>query len=149
MNQEQLPVQVFGLVHRRTLPITIRIVRRRLHVALGVNGIIVAPIRNCAAGNSNLESLAVCQRVTRHKSAIAPPPETYARTINIGLLLEPRKSILQIAQLQLTEILIERPGGAHALVTGRAVVADPDDIALLCQHLMPKVTGAAPGIPDR
>ena len=97
-------------MHRRTLPVTIRIVLRRLHITFGINRIIVTPVRDGAAGNSHLETLAVRQGVARHKAAIAPTPNSNARAIDVGLALQPGDAVFQIAQFQFTEVLVNRPG---------------------------------------
>ena len=67
--------------------------------------------------------------------------------IDVRLALQPRESVFQIAQFQLAEVLVNGPRRFRALAAGRAVVANPDDVALLRQHLVPHVGGAAPRIP--
>src|SRR2546423_1611246 len=97
MNQQQLAVKIFCEVNWRTLPVAIGIVLRRAHVALCVDRVVVAPVSDRAAGDPDLEGLAMCQRVARHESAIAPTPDADARSINVRLRLQPRESIFEIA----------------------------------------------------
>src|SRR5205823_7990191 len=105
-----------------------------------------SPVRNGAASDADLECLAVRERVTGHVAAVAPTPQADARTIDVRLALEPCEAVFQIAQLQFAEIFVKRPGGVDSFAAGCAVVANPYDVALFGQHLMPQVTRAAPGV---
>ena len=121
---------------------------RSAHVALGVDRVVVAPIRDRAAGDANLEALAVGQRVAGHETAVAPTPNANATAVNIGLALEPGDSIFEIAQFELTEVFVDRPRRFFTLAAGSAIVTNPDDVALLRQRLVKQIRGTTPGISD-
>src|SRR6476469_4198217 len=95
---------------RCTLLVTFRIILRRAHVPLGVDAVVIPPIRNRAACNTNLERLTMRERITRHETTVAPAPQSNSRTINIRLRLEPRKAIFQVAKFQLAKVLVDGPG---------------------------------------
>src|SRR5262249_48944007 len=137
-------MQIPRVIHWRALPVPFGIVLRRAHVALSVNRVIVAPVGDRTAGDADLEGLTVRERIAGHEPTVAPAPNAYARRVNERLTLQPGKPIFQIPQLELAKVLVERPGRVHALTAGRAVVAYPDDVAFLRQHLMPHVRGGAP-----
>src|SRR5204863_7244600 len=64
----------------------------------------------------------------------------------VRLTLQPRQTIFEIAQLQLAEILVNRPRRLETFATRRAIVADPDDVTFLGQQLMPHVSRRAPEV---
>src|SRR6185369_7178956 len=97
----------------------------------GVDAVVVTPVSHRTAGDAHLERLAVRQRVARHEAAITPAPHAYARTVDVRLALQPRQTIFKIAQLELAEVLVHGPGRIHSLTARGAIVADPNDVALL------------------
>src|SRR6185369_15158699 len=88
------------------------------------------------------------QRVTRHETTVAPPPYPDTRAINVRLVLQPRQTVLEISQLKLAKVLINRPRRFESLTARSAIVTNPDDVTLLGQQLVKHVRLRAPTISD-
>ena len=67
-------------------------------------------------------------------------PSTY------GCCFSQASAVLDVAQLALAEVLVERPRRLDALPARRPVVADPDDDAVLGEELVIHVLRAAPRV---
>ena len=144
MNQQHLPVQLGRGKPRRGVAIAARIVARRLHVALGVDRVVVAPVGHRRADDAGRPAGAVGERVRRHEPAVTPAVQRDARRVDVRLRLEPRDAILEIAQFQLAELAVNRPLRLRALAARAAVVEHPDDHTMLREQLVIHVGGAAP-----
>src|SRR5205085_9896661 len=107
---------------------------------------VVGPVCDATAGDAEFVRVTVRERVRGHEAAVAPAPDADARRVNVRLTLEPVEAVLQVAHFQFAEFLIERPSRLNALVRGGAIVADPDDVTFLGEHLMPEVRDAAPSV---
>src|SRR4051794_20444680 len=121
-------MQVLRRIHGRALPVTLGVVLRRPHVTLGVDAVVIAPVSHSPTGDTELERLAVRQRIARHEAAVTPSPNPDARAVNVGLALQPRHTIFEIAQLELAEVFVNGPRRIHTFAARSAIVAHPDDI---------------------
>src|SRR5215213_67320 len=133
-------------MHRRALPVTFRVVLRRTHVTLGVDAVVISPVSYAAARDADLKRLAMRQRVARHKTTITPTPNPDSRSIDVRLTLQPAHTIFDITQFQLTEILVYGPRRLETFAARRAIVANPDDVTLLRQQLVPHISRRAPNV---
>ena len=86
------------------------------------------------------------ERVARHVAAVAPSVNPDPRPIHVRLLFQPAHAVLDIAQFELTEILVHRPHRFAAFAARRPVVADPDDDPVLRQELVIHVLRTAPRV---
>src|SRR6185369_12363157 len=134
--------------HWRALLVAFRIVLRRSHVTLGVDAVVITPVSHCSTGNTDLERLAVRQCIARHETTVAPSPNPNARAIDVRLALQPRHTIFEISQLELTEVFVDGPRRIHTFAARRAVIANPDDVTLLGQQLMEHVRLRTPAVSD-
>src|SRR5262249_49387176 len=78
----------------------------------------------------------------------APAPQAYSRTIDVRLALQPSYAILEVSQLQLAKVLVDRPRGFDPFAARGPVVADPDDVTSLGKHLVPYVDVSPPCVAD-
>ena len=83
------------LDHGRLL-IAVGVLLRRVHVALGVNRIVVVPIGDRGAGNARGEELAVRQSERGHVAAVAATADADARRVNPRILADPTHRRLKI-----------------------------------------------------
>src|SRR5262245_13457152 len=86
------------------------------------------------------------QCIAGHETTVAPAPDADTRSIDVGLVLQPRHTVLEIAQLQLPKVLVDGPGRFESLAACRAIVANPDDVTLLGQQLVEHVGLRTPAI---
>src|SRR5256884_3469545 len=73
---------------------------RKAEVALGVDGIVVAPVGDRAARETHFENIAGFKHgVQRHVTAVAPSPDADAIGINIGKRLEIFDAVALVGKL--------------------------------------------------
>ena len=100
--QQKRAVQLFR-TGNRTIVIPSRILLRRTHKALGINGVVIAPRGRRSNGNTRTEYLtAFGHSHQRIESAEAPAPDGNALFIDIRLLAQPESCFYLILRLQLT-----------------------------------------------
>src|SRR5687767_9778289 len=132
-------MQVLRRIYRRTLPIAFGIVLRRAHVTLGVDAVVITPVSHTTARDADLERLTVRQRIAGHEPAITPTPNTDPRTIDVRPRLQPGHAVFEITQLELAEVLVNGQRGFETFSARGTIVADPNDVSLLREQLMPHV----------
>src|SRR5438309_1471168 len=66
VDEQEAPVQVAGGVARGRLAVALLVARGQVHVALGVHGVVVAPVRDRPSRDPHGEAAAVGQRVGHH-----------------------------------------------------------------------------------
>src|SRR5207245_708208 len=86
---QKFALELGGVGYRRRILVALGVVLRQAHVALGVDGVVLAPVCDRRAGEPGLEDLGRVQhRVASHVSAIAPAPDANARAVYVGQCLQ-------------------------------------------------------------
>ena len=87
MDFEQIAFQIGREIHRGAPGVGIRIVFGQAHIALGVNRVVQAPIRNRGNRDPGLEHIGVGHGIEGEVAAIAPSPKAQTIAIDLGELL--------------------------------------------------------------
>ena len=80
------PERSFAASMHRGLLVALGVVLRRVHVALGVDRVVEAPVVDAGARDAELEHLAVREREAGHEAAVAPAGDPDARRIRLRVL---------------------------------------------------------------
>ncbi len=85
VSDEQLPLQVGGIFHRRRFLIAHLVFLREPHVAFRVDGVVIAPVGDRATGKSRFEVAARLEHgMQRHVAAVTPSPDADAIGFHVG-----------------------------------------------------------------
>src|SRR5579863_1163464 len=146
VGQKQCAIELVSYFRQIQIGVTGRIfIAGKAVVALRINGIVVAPVRDRGDGGAGLENLRVSQRVERHGCAIAPAPDANAGAIELRIL---REKLIEcgelIFQFDPTELMAD---GSHkfAVARWRATIIDSEDRESALRHkLMEQPGGTDP-----
>ena len=144
---QKFALELGSVGYRRRILVALGVVLRQAHVALGVDGVVLAPVCDRRAGEPGLEDLGRVQhRVASHVSAIAPAPDANARAVYVGQCLQIADAGELVGEFHLTHPMKQR-GFKRVAPRGHSpVVHCEDQEALLRHHLVPEEVGASPGV---
>ena len=124
MAQQQPPLQMGGGVDHRKVAIAVGEILGQAHVALGIDGVVVAPIGHRRHGHAGAKTIGVRERIEREGAAPAPSPPAQALLVQLRIL---GQGCIQDGQLILklhrTQVAIGRlskraPPAAHTAIVG-------------------------------
>src|SRR6266571_1886350 len=99
VGDKQFALELRRVSYRRRILISFLILLRQAEVALGVDAVVVAPVRDRAAGKSRFEIVARLEHgVQRHVAAVAPSPDADAIPVNVRKRLEVLHAIALIGK---------------------------------------------------
>src|SRR5260370_11109583 len=84
VGDKQFALELRRVFYRRRILISFLILLRQAEVAFGVDAVVVAPVRDRAAGKSRFEIIARFEHcVQRHVAPVAPSPDADAILVNV------------------------------------------------------------------
>ena len=154
MDEQQVLVilQPAGVGRRRAGGVAFLVPLRGRHVALGVDGVVLPPVRHRRDGHAGAEHVGAVAREHRHErqvAAVAPAPDADAPGVDVGLAAEPPGHGDLVLRFEHPEPAIGAGLERFAASARAAVVHRGDDHAqLVGQVPVPEVARAAPGVAD-
>lgn len=149
MDDHQSPIKILGRFDNRRGFVTGLIRLWDVHIAFGVDRIVVFPISNRCPSDPCPKELRVSHRIRSEVTAITPAPNPNSIRVNPILSLKPRDRILQVLQLNFAKVLVDRPCVRVAPPSGRSIVTLQHGDTLLSQIGMPWVRVQRPLVLDR
>ncbi len=88
--------------------VTLRILLWRVHVAFGVNGVVVVPVGDRSAGNPSRKELTVRQGKSCHEAAVTMTAHPDPGGIDIGIIADPANGRLNVFQFMNAQFFCRR-----------------------------------------
>ena len=127
MEEEHPALQAGRQLHRAAGVVAGLVLGRRAHHALGVDGVVLAPVRGRCAGHRHLDELRIPQhRHERHVAAVAVAHDGHARRVHVRALVELAHQLRLVVDVGAAELQV---GGRleRLAAPGRAAVVDLGD----------------------
>ena len=127
--------------------VSLRIILGRIHVALGVDGVVIAFTGDRTAGDTGTEKRITRHHPESHAAAVAIAAQADALFIDEGKSAQPADRFGQVAALGDIHLPVAGPGGLRTLAAGHSGISIKADDALGCQGLIGEAS-AIPAIPN-
>ena len=148
VDQQQRRGQAVDVAEHTRLGVAIRVVARQVHVALGVVGVIQAPVGHRCAGNAaGIPVRGLGQQHQGHVAAIGPAVHANALGIHPGLGGEPFNALELVFHFHRALAAVQRAAEITPTARGATVVQREHHIALLGQVLVEqRIATAGPAV---
>ncbi len=147
VHQKEIAFQLLRVIHGAVVVVAALVLLRGTHEALGVDGVVVTPVRHGSHTNPRAVHVrAFGQAEQRHEPAVAPTLNANPSGVHKLPRAEVFRQVNEVLGLELSQFTVRAVFKFAPTELRASRVAGNDNVAFLSEELLPQEGGSAPTV---